>query len=131
MAPPTPEAFQDHYAADVAHCYGCGRLNPSGHQLKTRWDGEETVTRFTPQPHHTAVPGYVYGGLIASLVDCHGTGTAAAVALTGSPDAGGGDRPATTCGPRPSARSSRSAAARGRSAGAKSWWRCVCSRTAR
>jgi acyl-coenzyme A thioesterase PaaI-like protein len=32
--------------------------------------------------------------LIASLVDCHGTGTAAAVALTGSPDAGGGDRPA-------------------------------------
>lgn len=24
------------------------------------------------------MPGYVYGGLIASLVDCHGTGTAAA-----------------------------------------------------
>ena len=25
-----------------------------------------------------AVPGFVYGGLIASLIDCHGTGTAAA-----------------------------------------------------
>jgi acyl-coenzyme A thioesterase PaaI-like protein len=25
-----------------------------------------------------AVPGYVYGGLIASLLDCHSTGTAAA-----------------------------------------------------
>jgi acyl-coenzyme A thioesterase PaaI-like protein len=27
-----------------------------------------------------AIPGYVYGGLIASLIDCHGTGTAAAAA---------------------------------------------------
>jgi acyl-coenzyme A thioesterase PaaI-like protein len=26
------------------------------------------------------MPGYVYGGLIASLIDCHGTGTAAAAA---------------------------------------------------
>jgi acyl-CoA thioesterase FadM len=25
-----------------------------------------------------ALPGFVYGGLIASLIDCHGTGTAAA-----------------------------------------------------
>jgi acyl-coenzyme A thioesterase PaaI-like protein len=74
------DAFQDHYADDVAHCYGCGRLNPRGHQLKTRWEGEEAVTRFTPAEHHTAIPGYVYGGLIASLIDCHGTGTAAAAA---------------------------------------------------
>jgi acyl-coenzyme A thioesterase PaaI-like protein len=27
-----------------------------------------------------AIPGYVYGGLIASLIDCHGTGSAAAAA---------------------------------------------------
>jgi acyl-coenzyme A thioesterase PaaI-like protein len=73
-------AIQDDYPADVAHCYGCGRLNEHGHQLKTVWDGEETVSRFTPEPFHTAIPGYVYGGLIASLIDCHGTGTAAAVA---------------------------------------------------
>ena len=73
-------AFQDHYPDDVAHCFGCGRLNPHGHQLKSYWDGEETVAQFTPAPHHTAIPGYVYGGLIASLIDCHGTGTAAAVA---------------------------------------------------
>jgi acyl-coenzyme A thioesterase PaaI-like protein len=72
------DAFQDHYADDVAHCYGCGRLNGHGHQIKTVWDGDETVTRFTPKSHHTAVPGFVYGGLIASLVDCHSTGTAAA-----------------------------------------------------
>lgn len=73
------EAFQDLYPADTAHCYGCGRLNPEGHQLRSFWDGDQTIARFTPAAHHTAIPGYVYGGLIASLIDCHGTGTAAAV----------------------------------------------------
>ena len=47
-------------------------------QIKSCWDGDETVCFFEPQPYHIAVPGYVYGGLIASLIDCHGTGTAAA-----------------------------------------------------
>ncbi len=72
------KAFQDYYAENVSHCYGCGALNTHGHQIKTFWDGDETVTRFTPKPWHTAVPGYAYGGLIASLIDCHSTGTAAA-----------------------------------------------------
>jgi acyl-coenzyme A thioesterase PaaI-like protein len=72
------KAIQDNYPDDLSHCYGCGRLNPHGHQIKTCWDGDETVTVFEPRPEHTAIPGYVYGGLIASLVDCHGTGTAAA-----------------------------------------------------
>jgi len=72
--------IQDYYPDDVAHCYGCGRLNEHGHQLKTYWDGDETVTKYQPLPYHTAIPGYVYGGLVASLIDCHGTGTAAAVA---------------------------------------------------
>lgn len=38
------------------------------------------MAHFTPEPYHTAIPGYVYGGLIASLIDCHSTGTAAAAA---------------------------------------------------
>ena len=71
-------AFQDFYPDNVAHCYGCGRLNEQGHQIKTEWDGDETVTHFTPRPEHTAIPGFVYGGLLASLIDCHCTGTAAA-----------------------------------------------------
>ncbi|MCK7517642.1 MAG: PaaI family thioesterase [Ignavibacteriales bacterium] len=64
----------------MAHCYGCGRLNEHGHQIKSFWDGDETVSNFTPKEYHTAIPGYVYGGLIASLIDCHGTGTAALAA---------------------------------------------------
>jgi acyl-coenzyme A thioesterase PaaI-like protein len=74
----TPAAVQDYYPEDVAHCFGCGRLNEHGHQIKTYWEGEETVARFTPKPYHIAIPGYVYGGLIASLIDCHSMATAAA-----------------------------------------------------
>ena len=75
--------FQDYYPDHMAHCYGCGRLNEHGHRIKSFWDEdnpEESVAYFTPKPYHTAVPGYVYGGLLASLIDCHGTGTAAAAA---------------------------------------------------
>ncbi len=72
------KSFQDYYPDSTSHCYGCGRLNEDGHQIKSYWDGEESVAYFQPRPYHMAVPGYVYGGLIASLIDCHSTGTAAA-----------------------------------------------------
>ncbi|MCI0476800.1 MAG: PaaI family thioesterase [Anaerolineales bacterium] len=74
----TQQAFQDFYPDQLSHCYGCGRLNEQGLQIKSYWDGDESVCVFTPRPYHIAIPGYVYGGLIASLIDCHGTGTAAA-----------------------------------------------------
>ena len=72
------KAFQDYYADDSSYCYGCGRLNEKGLQIKSYWDGEQSVARFVPRPEYMAIPGYVYGGLLASLIDCHGTGTAAA-----------------------------------------------------
>jgi len=76
-------AFQDYYPDHLSHCYGCGRLNPHGLRVQSFWAPDapdETIARLTPRPEHTAIPGYVYGGLIASLIDCHGTGTAAAAA---------------------------------------------------
>jgi len=75
-------AIQDLYPDDFAHCHGCGRLNPHGLHLRSEWTGAAAVARFTPEPHHVAVPGFVYGGLIASLIDCHGVGTAAAAAMS-------------------------------------------------
>src|SRR5512139_1506031 len=74
------KSFQDYYPDELSYCYGCGRLNEQGLGLKSYWDGEETVAILTPRPFHIAIPGYVYGGLIASIIDCHGTGTAAAAA---------------------------------------------------
>jgi acyl-coenzyme A thioesterase PaaI-like protein len=76
----TPNAFQDYYPEHLAHCFGCGRLNQYGHQIKSFWDGDESICHFLPDPKFIAIPGYVYGGMLASLIDCHGTGTAAAAA---------------------------------------------------
>lgn len=89
------KAFQDHYAEADSHCYGCGRNNPHGHQLKSYWDGDETVARFSPRPEYSGgVPDHVYGGLIASLLDCHGAASAAAYTWreTGA-EPGAGERP--------------------------------------
>ena len=73
-------AIQDLYPDELAHCYGCGKNNPFGYQLKTYLVGDETIAHFTPDEKSTALPGSVYGGLVASLLDCHRTGSAAAFA---------------------------------------------------
>jgi acyl-coenzyme A thioesterase PaaI-like protein len=78
----TTKAIQDYYRDAESHCYGCGSLNQDGLQLKSYWDGEASTATFSPKPYHTAIKGIVYGGLIASIVDCHGTGTAAAAATS-------------------------------------------------
>jgi acyl-coenzyme A thioesterase PaaI-like protein len=70
-------AIQDEYPEDFAWCYGCGRMNEHGHHFRTGWDGNKTTTIYKPEKEHMALPGYVYGGVIGSLVDCHGTGSAA------------------------------------------------------
>lgn len=73
------KAFQDYYPDHFSHCYGCGRLNEQGMQIKSYWDGDEAVCMHTPKASYTGgAPGHVYGGLIASLIDCHSMGTAAA-----------------------------------------------------
>lgn len=54
-----------------AHCFGCGALNERGLRIKSRWEGDDFVCRWQPQPEHIGYPGYVYGGTIASVVDCH------------------------------------------------------------
>jgi acyl-coenzyme A thioesterase PaaI-like protein len=74
------KAFQEYYPESLSHCYGCGTLNEVGLKIKSYWDGEESICRFNPKVYHKAFPGFVYGGLLASIIDCHGTGTAAAAA---------------------------------------------------
>lgn len=73
------KAIQDYYPENYSHCYGCGRNNPDGHHIKSYWDGDEIVARFTPDPKYSGgVPNHVYGGMVASLLDCHGAASAAA-----------------------------------------------------
>jgi acyl-coenzyme A thioesterase PaaI-like protein len=74
-------SLQELYPADFSHCYGCGRLNRDGLHVHTEWVNGEGVARFTPASHYIALPGFVYGGLIASLADCHAIATAAGATM--------------------------------------------------
>jgi acyl-coenzyme A thioesterase PaaI-like protein len=85
-------ALQDLYPDDFAHCYGCGRLNTNGLHVKSEWVDGEAVARFRPAPYHMALPGFVYGGLIASLADCHAMATAAAASMVAKGLAPGRDQ---------------------------------------
>ncbi len=73
-------AIQDYFRGEHAICYGCGGDNPHGLHIRTQWDGHYGIFCFTPKDYHTAFPCVVYGGLIASLFDCHCIGTAIAAA---------------------------------------------------
>ena len=54
------------------HCYGCGPENPKGLKIKSFWDGTESLCTYVPRPEQCAGPTqYLYGGTIASIIDCH------------------------------------------------------------
>jgi acyl-coenzyme A thioesterase PaaI-like protein len=60
-------------------CYGCGPANPHGLHIKSYWSGDEVICTFQPQSHHNAgFDNVMYGGLLASLCDCHSIWTAIA-----------------------------------------------------
>ncbi len=83
--------IQDLYPEDYSHCHGCGRLNPHGLHIHSEWQDGETVCHFMPGAHHIALPGFVYGGLIASLVDCHSIAAGAAAAMAAGGEVPGRD----------------------------------------
>jgi len=75
----TNKAIQDHYPDDYSHCYGCGHQNSYGHRLKSVWKEDRAIASYQPEKHQTGgVLDNAYGGLIASLIDCHGIATAIA-----------------------------------------------------
>ncbi|WP_018467755.1 PaaI family thioesterase [Calidithermus timidus] len=70
-------SFQD--AMGGNHCWGCGKDNPKGLQIKSYWEGEEAVCTFHPRPEHMAGPTHILnGGIIATVLDCHTVCTAMA-----------------------------------------------------
>ena len=69
--------------APTSICFGCGPANEKGLQIDSHRCSEGLELRFTPSPEHQAFPGMVNGGIIGSLLDCHGN-WAAAIALMDS-----------------------------------------------
>jgi len=60
-------------------CFGCGPSNAKGLRLKSYVDGDLITARFTPWPEHDNGLGYLNGGIISTVLDCH---SAAAVTWT-------------------------------------------------
>jgi hypothetical protein len=69
-------ALQDEYAAQSI-CFGCGPANEQGLRIKSRRFERGLRTVFEPAPEHQAFSGIVCGGILGTLIDCHGNWTAA------------------------------------------------------
>jgi uncharacterized protein (TIGR00369 family) len=76
MSGDEPESLQRIYAPRSI-CFGCGPANPKGLHVGSRPDGDTLVAVFQPEKHHEAFAGYVSGGILGTLLDCHSNWTAA------------------------------------------------------
>ena len=61
-----------------AVCFGCGPINTKGLQLRSYAIDGVIAATFEPSPEHDNGLGYLNGGIISTLLDCH---SAAAVLL--------------------------------------------------
>lgn len=70
-------AIQDQYDSHAQVCYGCGPKNQEGLQLKSYQRDDIAFAEYRAKPKEIGIAGFVYGGLVASLIDCHAIATAA------------------------------------------------------
>jgi len=82
------EYIQDQWPEEGTFCWGCGKNNEHGLQLKSYWEDDEAIAVWKPEDHHLAFHGILNGGIIATLMDCHGTGTANSAAHKAAGDSG-------------------------------------------
>ena len=73
-------------------CFGCGPANDKGLKIDSYRTNKGLELKFMPNEEHQAFPGMINGGIIGSLMDCHGN-WAAAIALM---DLNGLDEPPCT-----------------------------------
>lgn len=60
-------------------CFGCGHANPKGLHLRSYPDAQRgagaAVAEFRPWPEHDNGFGFLNGGIIATVLDCHSGAT--------------------------------------------------------
>jgi acyl-coenzyme A thioesterase PaaI-like protein len=54
-----------------AACFGCGPSNAKGLRLKSYPRHDGVVATFRPWPEHDNGVGFLNGGIISTLLDCH------------------------------------------------------------
>ena len=65
------QSIQDRLYPDLP-CFGCGPVNERGLRLKSYATGDgEVIAEFTPWPEHDNGTGFLNGGIIATVLDCH------------------------------------------------------------
>lgn len=64
-------SLQERYIPGTT-CFGCGPANAKGLRLRS-FTGDDgwTVARFRPWPEHENGLGFVNGGIICTVLDCH------------------------------------------------------------
>jgi acyl-coenzyme A thioesterase PaaI-like protein len=72
-----PEPSLQECFAPLSRCFGCGPANDRGLRLRSFVQGDTIVATWRPGDQHQAFPGMLNGGIIGTLLDCHGNWTAA------------------------------------------------------
>ncbi|WP_026999745.1 PaaI family thioesterase [Eisenibacter elegans] len=77
MQNPDTDYIQDFMDGNI--CFGCGKDNPQGLQIKSHWEGDACVCLWDAHdPKYQGWKGLMNGGILATLIDCHTMGTAMA-----------------------------------------------------
>lgn len=65
-------SLQERYAPR-SRCFGCGPANEHGLRLRSypAPDRDTLAAEWTPRPEHEAFTGFVNGGILGTLLDCH------------------------------------------------------------
>jgi len=63
--------------APTSICFGCGPANEKGLQIESYRIENGLAMKFETSEEHQAFPGMINGGIIGTLLDCHGNWTAA------------------------------------------------------
>ena len=91
-------SLQDRYFPNLP-CFGCGPANERGLRLRSFPEDDGVVATFTPWPEHDNGLGYLNGGIIATVLDCHSAAAVTHEAFTrGWPPLPGAALPYVTSG---------------------------------
>ena len=71
--------------APRSRCFGCGPANELGLRIRSFESGDgRVVAEWNARPEHEAFDGFLSGGVVGTLIDCHSNWTAIAALMARS-----------------------------------------------
>src|SRR5215213_1282530 len=87
-------SLQERFAPE-GRCFRCGPANELGLRIRSHEDGATVVTKWQPRREHEAFDGFVNGGILGTLIDCHSNWTAIAALMRRDRADEGSEAPST------------------------------------